>query len=517
LKIHSFSVLNPISSTKSFATCPLHIAMNVPSALWSSYASPGCYGIHRFVATAVGIASLVLFLDLPANKSCCAANTASRSSTDAEAADDRDDSDVDLHLSSLVVPSRFSGKYNVADRLKFSNEVRGLLLEGFKDEGNPLEAAKKHFESANRLPVIDPRAPYAYGLVQLAHNRSATAIEQFRVAARGRKVPYLPGLQALAWANLAHGDLAQALPALLDLAKRLEEPQEWPAAEDRENSAEWLGRVIGFLTGPGKVPAQASQIDKLAADMGNALTAERKAAFDRGRKASAARYDELKAQAARPESEALAELNQRHDELASASETARREVRLIESELATLKKAHDRQLAELARTIHDNAMKVKTTTPRISAAEAEIEGLSEPKKHASVRTSTNRRTMSTQKVVRDENAGEKRIRESQLASARKKLEHIKSSLDEAKKAVEDAKTKRAQEQESFRQETAPKRQSLAAAQQKAAQLAARTRQAEKGPLTAEQLKSRLTTLQSYVPLYPELERDRLLASLKIGS
>lgn len=492
-------------------TFPAHFQMKAAIRSWAVIAV-----LSFFLAALVVDGSSVL------SKSACGADRPSKASANskpatktdaADASGDDTDGDVDLHLSALVVPERFLSKYKDTDKLKFSNELRGLLLEGLNDKGDSLEAARKHFESANRLPVIDPRAPYAYGVVLLAQNKSAVALEQFRVAAKQRKVPYLPALQALAWTNLSRGDHAQALTALLELAKRLEESHEtWPAAEDKELSAEWLGRTIGFLTGPGKIASQASSIDELAANLARVLTAARKQAYDRGLQAVAVRYDELKAQAASPD--ALAEANTKRKDAVAAAALANREAKQIEDELGLLKKAHDKQLAELARQVHDNALKVKTTTPRISAAEDEVEALSSPKKHASVKTMGNSRRQTQQKVIRDENAGEKKIRESQLASAQKKLENIKASLAEAEQAVADAKKQRDEEQATFRKETNPRRLALRAAQQAAAELSGRAREAEKGPLTVEQWKARVTALNSYVPLYPELEKNRLLASLK---
>ena len=475
---------------------------------------------HWSVRAVLLPAALALVGSLAVGESCRAADKPSKPSGENDA-DDEADSNVDLHLSALVVPAHLSSKAKDADKLKFASELRGLLLDGFKDKANSLETARKHFEAAHQIPVNDPRAPYAYGVVLLVQKKSAVAVEQFRNAARQKKVTYLPALQAVAWTSLSRGDYAQALPALLDLARRLEESQEtWPAEEDKEGSAEWLGRVVGFLTGPGKRSEQTSQIEKLAADVAIALTAERKSAYERGRQASAARQAELQTMAARPEAELVTEANQQREKATAALTAARLEVKQLEDELRVVRQPHDKQLAELSREIHDNAMKVKTTTPRIPAVEAEVESLSEPKKHASVRNmqSTNRRVPSTtQKVIREENAGEKKIRESQLASAEKRLDNIKSSLEDAQQAVEKAKKKRAEEHVTFRQETAGKRQALIAAHQKAAELAARAREAEHGPPTAEALKARVTALESYVPLYPELERDRILASLKPAS
>jgi chromosome segregation ATPase len=116
-------------------------------------------------------------------------------------------------------------------------------------------------------------------------------------------------------------------------------------------------------------------------------------------------------------------------------------------------------------------------------------------------------------VGRDENSGEKRIRESQLATAQKKLDRLQESLDTAQKHIADAKKSRDDARAEFRKATADKRQALQAAQHRAAELAARAREAERGTLTPEKLKARATALEAYVPLYPELEKDRLLATL----
>src|SRR5207249_597845 len=113
-------------------------------------------------------------------EACRAADKPAKSVADADTADDAD-SDVDLHLSALVVPARFTSKYKDSDNLKLLVEVRGLLQEGFKNKGDSADAARKHFEAANKLPVVDPRAPYAYGVVLLGQNKSVVALEQFRV------------------------------------------------------------------------------------------------------------------------------------------------------------------------------------------------------------------------------------------------------------------------------------------------------------------------------------------------
>lgn len=432
-----------------------------------------------------------------------------------ESADDSE-WELDEDLSALVVPSRFLAKSRETDRLKFSLETRGLLLEGFKEKSDGLEAARKHLESAHMLVADDPRAAYSYGVVLLAQKKSVLALEQFRTAARLKKAPFLPALQGIAWISLSRGEYTQAFSALLDLAHRLEESHEtWPTVQDKEHSAEWLGRMIGYLAGPGKTDEQAAQIQSLAADVDRLLTAERKQAYEHGRKVVAVRHEELKAFAARPDGEVLAEVRQKREDILAAAAAAESEGKQLEEELRELKKPHDKQLADLSREIRSNAAKIKSTTPKVEDAEGEVEEFSKPKLHPQLKNQGMRRP--AQVVGRSENAGEKKIRESQLASAEKKLDQLKSSLEKARQDIVDARKQRDAAQVEYHQATAGKRQALQAAQHKAAELSARARDAEQGSLTPEKLKARVTALEAYVPLYPELEKDRLLATLKTAS
>src|SRR5262245_60183658 len=63
--------------------------------------------------------------------------------------DDAIDSDDDF--SDLVVPAELLAKARTMDRLKFVQELRGVLTEGMPDRGDGSAAAKRHFESARRL------------------------------------------------------------------------------------------------------------------------------------------------------------------------------------------------------------------------------------------------------------------------------------------------------------------------------------------------------------------------------
>src|SRR5262249_23648188 len=150
--------------------------------------------------------------------------------------------------------------------------------------------------------------------------------------------------------------------ALFELARRLEESREsWPTEQDKENSAEWLGRVVGFLAGPGKTEAQAAPIDKLVADVSKLLTGDRRRGEENGRKMVLVRQEELKALAARPAEEVLAEVQQKREEIVAAAAAAESEAKQLEEEIRELKKPHDKRIAELGRQIRTSAATIKST------------------------------------------------------------------------------------------------------------------------------------------------------------
>lgn len=429
-----------------------------------------------------------------------------------DGAEAADDNALDQDLTGLVVPAQFLAKAKEIDKLQFSQALRGALLEGLSDHADSLEAAKKHVESAHRFVPDDPRAPYAYGMILLARNKPRVALEQFHLAATRTKAPYLPALQGAAWVLVERGDYAEGFTALLDLTRCLKESRDnWPTAHDKERSAEWLGGMIGYLAGPGRVPEHAARIDKLVADVGKSLAAEHQQAYARGRKAVAGRFEEQKALAARPADEVLSEAGRKREEFLAAAAAAESEAKKLEGDLVELKKPYDTQLADLSREIRTNGTKVKSLAPRLEEAKAEVEELSVPKKHPQMKSGY-RRVPTV--VARNENAGEKKIRESQLASARQKLQKLESEGDDAKKRIADAKTQRDTATAEYRRASGARRPLLLAAQKKSADLAASARSAE---LTPEKLKLRVRALETYVPFYFEVEKGRLLATLKSPS
>ncbi|MGE5194222.1 MAG: hypothetical protein ACM3U2_17150 [Deltaproteobacteria bacterium] len=477
---------------------------------------------------AVFLAIFVLVAGLVRNDSLCAAEKTAKSGSKstakskpaakAEADDDpKDDSDLELDedLSALVVPAELRGTVKSMDRMKFSQELRGLLTEGMGADGEGLPAAKRHFEASHRLIPDDPRAAYAYGVALLSQKKSGEALDQFRGAAKQSKAPFLPALQAIAWLHVLKNDYAKGLPAVLDLAHKIEESKEtWPTVHDRLHSAEWLGRMVGFLAGPGKPADRGGEIERLEAEIDRLLTLERKAAYEQGRKFVTARHDGMKSLLARPTAEIVAELKQKKQEMLDAARAAEAEVKQIEDDLREIKKPLARQVADLKSEIRVAAQKSKRATQEIEVAREEVELLSVPQAVPQARMIRRGRVSVPVVSARAENATEKKARETKLAAAQQRLQQSQSTLDQARQELTDLKAQIEQAQAEGRKAAAEKRPRLAEAKRLAQDLAARARDAEHGASTPEKLKERATALDNYVPLDPETEKNRLLATLK---
>ncbi len=444
-----------------------------------------------------------------------AKTTAKQDAPDADDAATGDDAG-DEDLSPLVVPAALLGHVKKSDQLQFSQALRGLLLEGIAADG--AASSKRHFEAAHQSVADDPRPAYAYGVALLVQKNPKDAATQFRAAARQTKSAFLPALQALAWVHLSKSDYKLGLPELIDLAGKIEESKgSWPTEHDKNHSAEWLGRVVGYLAGPcltdpGKSPGHAAQIEETAETIEKALSGERKTAYDQGRKRVARRHDELKALAARPVAEVLEESRQKREETLAAAQTAAASVKAIEEEIRATKKPFDQQIADADKEIRANNTKAKKLAHDVPEAEEAVEYLSQPQVNIQQVRPSRYRPQGVQ--VTNETAQQKKAREAQLASAKQRLQQLQSSIDNAKQSATDARAEREKAKADLKKALADKRTELVEAQRVAHDLAVAAKDAERALQTPETIKTRVTAFEAYVALDPETEKTRLLATLK---
>lgn len=454
--------------------------------------------------------------DKPAAKGAAASKTKSKTG---DSPSDADDSvadysqDVDEDATALVVPSELLGKADKASRLKFSSALRGLLQEGIAPEG--AAAAKRHYETAHQAVAGDPRAAYAYGLAFLEQKNTKEALAQFRAAAKHTTGTYLPALQAIAWVQIQRNEWGPGLTALSDLARRVEESKSaWPNERDRQLAAEWLGRVMGFLTGRGKSADHATQIDETAGSIEKLLTVDRQQAYQRGRKSIGPRQKELEALAARPVAEVVSEMNAKRQQARTDAHAAEAEIKRIEDEIRDAKKPFEQQIAEANLEIRTNGQKVKSASKDIPDAEENVAELSVPRTMPNGVRSY--RGVPYAQRVRAENTQERKSRESQLSTAQQRLQQLRTSVENAKQSMAEARKQRDKAHADLRSAIAAKQPELREARRKSQEAAAKLKDIEHAALSPEQIKSRVTALDAYVPLDPLVEKNRLLATLKVA-
>jgi hypothetical protein len=122
-----------------------------------------------------------------------------------------------------------------------------LLEEGLAGRRDRLDAAKQHYKQAYRICANDPRLYYACGLVLLKHNRPLDAKRQFERGCEQEGVACLPAWQALILCNVKDKKYHSALSDLGRLAQSLENGRGRDAVTSDPESAQWIGRMMGFL------------------------------------------------------------------------------------------------------------------------------------------------------------------------------------------------------------------------------------------------------------------------------
>jgi hypothetical protein len=122
-----------------------------------------------------------------------------------------------------------------------------MFQAGFGRGTSSLKEARRIYDAAIEDSKGDPRVEYAFGLVLLKQLKNKDAQAQFHAATRSPGQEYLPAWQALVWSHLVARDYVSGYAQLREFARRLSDPKSQVDQAQREESAEWIGRVIAAL------------------------------------------------------------------------------------------------------------------------------------------------------------------------------------------------------------------------------------------------------------------------------
>jgi hypothetical protein len=160
--------------------------------------------------------------------------------------------------------------------------------------GLSLDMARKDYAAARAQFSEDPRLDYAFGLVLWRHDQHAEAIDMFQVAARLDGVPFLPAALAVAWGRFLNHDERRGLDQLAHVSRILASSTEaYPPESQRQQAAVSIGRALGYLTGPGRIPELDEPVRLTSLNILNRLPLELRVECENGRDQVGQRQSEL--------------------------------------------------------------------------------------------------------------------------------------------------------------------------------------------------------------------------------
>jgi hypothetical protein len=155
--------------------------------------------------------------------------------------------------------------------------------------------AQVSYKKAKADAPGDPRVDYAMAIVAAQNGHFQEAEKYLQEAPR----PYEPPLfirRLQVWLKMSRGDAATVQTDTVALAQAVAADTLEKHSEERKEIANWLGRVLGYYSGPGKNHLKDDARAKLDADLSASLTGPLAAACSEGQAAVAERYADLQGQ-----------------------------------------------------------------------------------------------------------------------------------------------------------------------------------------------------------------------------
>lgn len=131
--------------------------------------------------------------------------------------------------------------------IRIGQRLVEMFQAGFGRGTSSLKDARRYYDGVLEESKGDARVEYAFGLVLLKQLKNKEALSQFHAATRSSGPEYLPAWQALVWSHLVARDYASGYGQLREFSRRLADPKSQVNQVQREEAAEWIGRVIAAL------------------------------------------------------------------------------------------------------------------------------------------------------------------------------------------------------------------------------------------------------------------------------
>lgn len=245
------------------------------------------------------------------------------------------------------------------ETVRVMSTMRKMLDDDWESSAIRVPLLQPRIDDISRKCPTDPRIPYGWGLFLVKHGQQDKALTQFDDAVI-RSPKFLAAQKAVVWFRLDRGDHGLAGKHLAAVVSALcEDPEKYPSEVQRQETARWLGRVVGYLEGP-VTKAPPTLLADLQLQITKRLSAEQQSLVDGGRASALDYWEELQGIAMLSSSELRGRLRAVRSELAAQQATLAATIEPLRKEI----RAGAAETTELQKqlTFGGNAIKVARQT-----------------------------------------------------------------------------------------------------------------------------------------------------------
>ena len=186
---------------------------------------------------------------------------------------------------------------SVAQAPETASPLKKLLETGWKPSAENYTAAQTQFVQAKHDAPSDVRVDYAMALVSIQNHKLDDASTHLKDALQNGN-SLLPIRRVQIWLFMNRSDGAAAQAAMADLAHILKQQSSISNQGETEETTRWLGKVVGFYSGPGSDQSKRGELSALDSEIARGLNEALANAYAGTRTAVATQYSQLQAQLA---------------------------------------------------------------------------------------------------------------------------------------------------------------------------------------------------------------------------
>ncbi|MDB5343311.1 MAG: hypothetical protein JWP89_1688 [Schlesneria sp.] len=415
-------------------------------------------------------------------------------------------------------------------RMVYSNHRNRLLNAVAHPQPSTLslEFARKDYAAALTEFADDPRLDYAFGLALWKHGQFAEAIDMFQTAARLDEKPFLPAALAVAWGRFLNHDERRGLDQLQHVARVLAASSEtYPPDAQKEQAAIAMGRALGYLSKPDRVPELADTVQLTAITLRKRLPDGLQGAFDSGFSDVNQRESELLRFLELPHDRLQAEHSAHRDDLQLKIDLLRTEMRDARNTVSRTHRTHVETIADVLKEVTNVRGQVEKLRPKIEKLRESITKLATPQPHVEKKTMPSHfdlvtgqggqtalvQSNSTMTLLLAETASERASRISKLSKSRDELKKIHEDLSNLRDQQQDLVARRNAEDRQHRSDRDAARQQRVARLEEQRVLERTLQDLSKALRRTKMLREGFDTIAAYIPWNVEIEGEALRLAL----